>query len=310
MQVRVNVFSLLLIIMLLACISPVISQEKAPGFTLFDINGEGFSLSDYRGRVVLIDLFRLQPSCPPCINEIPHLKAVYNKYSRDEVIIMSISVSSLDTDDTLRSDFVDKYDIPWIVACGGTEIASKYSVSYVPTLVIVDAEGYVRYRHEKVTDESTLISEIDSLFVTILSPENKKYTTPFVPLNFTISKATSWICYSLDGKENVTISGNTNLTNLADGAHNVVIYFKEASGNTIYSNKIHFTIDTTTQPDADSDTGHHGPPYTLIAFIGVGVIVFLVIGIVVAGQLLGWSEPPKKRRPRERPHKRPRKRRR
>jgi len=287
MQVKASLFSLLLIITLLACINPVIGLEKAPDFTLFDIDGEEFSLSDYRGRVVLIDLFRLQPSCPPCINEIPHLKAVYNKYSRDEVIIMS-----------------------WIVACGGTEIASKYSVSYVPTLVIVDAEGYVRYRHEKVTDESTLISEIDSLFVTILSPENKKYTTPFVPLNFTISKATSWICYSLDGKENVTISGNTNLTNLADGAHNVVIYFKEASGNTIYSNKIHFTIDTTTQPDADSDTGHHGPPYTLIAFIGVGVIVFLVIGIVVAGQLLGWSEPPKKRRPRERPHKRPRKRRR
>jgi len=167
--------------MLLACINPVIGLVEAPDFTLFDINGTEFSLSDYQGNVVLIDLFRINPSCPPCIYAIPHLKGVYNRYSESDLIMMSISVSSLDTDDTLRSDFVETYDIPWIVACGGTEIASKYTVSAVPTLVIVDAEGNIRYRHEGVTEESTLISEIDSFFITILSPENKKYTAPSVP---------------------------------------------------------------------------------------------------------------------------------
>ena len=45
--------------------------------------------------------------------------------------------------------------------------------------------------------------------------------------------------------------------------------------------------------NGDSDTTQQ-PPYTLIAVIGVGVIVFLVIGIVVARQLLGWSKAPKK----------------
>jgi thiol-disulfide isomerase/thioredoxin len=164
MQVKAVPFFLLLIIMLLACINPVIGLDKAPDFTLFNINGnEIFSLSDYQGKVVLIDLFRMKPSCPPCIYEIPHLKAVYNKYSRNELIVMSISVSSLDTDDALRSDLVEEYDITWIVACGESQIASKYSVSGVPTLVIVDAEGYVRYRHEGVTGESTLTSEIDHL---------------------------------------------------------------------------------------------------------------------------------------------------
>ena len=296
MQTKAGLFSLLLVIMLLACISPVIGQEKAPDFTLVDIYGEKFSLSDYGGRVVLIDLFRLQPSCPPCIYEIPHLKGVYNKYSESDVTIMSISVSSLDTNDTLRSNFVEEYDIPWIVACGGTQMASKYSVSGVPTLVIVDAEGNMRYRHEGVTEKSKLISEIDPFFINILSPENKEYTTTSVPLNFTISKATSWICYSLDGGKNVTISENTNLTNLSDGTHNVVVYFKEASSNTIYSNAVYFSIDTTTQPD----TEQHGLPYTLIAIIGGAVVVFLVVGIVVAGQLLGWSEPAKKRRSRKR----------
>ena len=48
--------------------------------------------------------------------------------------------------------------------------------------------------------------------------------------------------------------------------------------------------------NGDSGTGQTGPPYTLIAIIGGAVIVFLIVGIVVAGQLLGWSEPAKKRR--------------
>ena len=52
--------------------------------------------------------------------------------------------------------------------------------------------------------------------------------------------------------------------------------------------------------NGDSNAGHHGPPYTLIAAIVVGIIVFLVIGIVVAGKILGWSEAPKKRHPRKR----------
>jgi peroxiredoxin len=294
-QIKPSLFSLLLIAVLVACINPVIGLE-APDFTLFDINGTEFSLSDYKGNVVLIDLFRMNPSCPPCIYAIPHLKGVHNRYSESDLTMMSISVSSLDTNDALRSDFVEEYDIPWIVACGGTEIASKYSVSAVPTLVIVDAEGNIRYRHEGVTEESKLISEIDSFFITILSPKNRKYTAPSVPLNFTISKATSWICYSLDGEKNMTINGSTNLTNLTDGTHNVVVYFKEASGNTIYSNEVYFSIDTTTQPNP----GQTGLPYTLIAIIVGAVIVFLVVGIVVAGQLLGWSEPAKKRRSRKR----------
>jgi len=160
---------LLLTSALLVGVGPVVGKTEAPDFTLTDIYGTEFSLSEYREKVVLIDLFRIQPSCPPCIYAIPHLKGVYNEYSQNDLVMMSISVSSIDTAETLRNDFVEEYDIPWIVACGGTQIASKYSVSVVPTLVIVDVEGYVGYRHEGVTEESTLTSEIDYL---LSEPQN------------------------------------------------------------------------------------------------------------------------------------------
>ena len=52
--------------------------------------------------------------------------------------------------------------------------------------------------------------------------------------------------------------------------------------------------------DGDSGTGQSGPPYTLIAIIGGVVILLVIVGIVVAGQLLGWSESPRKRRSRKR----------
>jgi len=169
MWVKASVLLLLLTSALLAGVSPVVGKTEAPDFTLTDIYGTEFSLSDYRGRVVLIDLFRIQPSCPPCIYAIPHLKGVYNKYSQNDLAMMSISVSSLDTAETIRNDFVEEYNIPWIVACGGTQMASKYSVSGVPTLVIVDAEGDIRYRHEGVTEESKLTSEIDHL---LSEPQN------------------------------------------------------------------------------------------------------------------------------------------
>lgn len=73
--------------------------------------------------------------------------------------------------------------------------------------------------------------------ITILSPANTTYSTTSVPLTFTINEPTSWIKYSLDGKANVTITGNITLTSLANGSHNVIVYANDTSGNVGKSNK-------------------------------------------------------------------------
>jgi parallel beta-helix repeat protein len=81
--------------------------------------------------------------------------------------------------------------------------------------------------------------------VTIVSPENKAYTTPSIPLTFTIDECTCWIGYSVDGELNVTSVGNTTLTSLLDGSHHVVVYANDTVGNMGASNTIYFTVDTT-----------------------------------------------------------------
>jgi peroxiredoxin len=218
MRAKIAVFFLLLTIVFALGADPVVGKEKAPNFTLVDINGEQFSLSDHLGKVVLLDFFATW--CIPCISQIEHLKGLYNDYSPDQLVILSIGVDPYrDTVQDLQS-FAQLNEMTWTVACDTDNVAYKYGVSPIPHLVIVDAEGYKRHSHIGLTAESTLRSEIDSL-----------------------------------------------LSEIRNGDSN-----------------------------GDPDTGQTEPPYTIIVAIGVIVIVFLVVGIIVARKLLGRSKPTKKRR--------------
>ncbi len=80
--------------------------------------------------------------------------------------------------------------------------------------------------------------------ISIVSPENKTYTVNNVSLTYTVSEAASWVGYSLDGQANVTIAGNTTLTGLSDGSHNLTVYANDTAGNTGASETIHFSIKT------------------------------------------------------------------
>jgi len=101
-----------------------------------------------------------------------------------------------------------------------------------------------------------------------LSLENKTYDISDVPLIFTLSEPVSQLTYSIDGKENVTISGNTTLTGLANGDHNITLYAKDENGNTGVSETIYFNVEVpfpTTMVIA---------PIALTTVIGVGLLVY------------------------------------
>jgi hypothetical protein len=61
-------------------------------------------------------------------------------------------------------------------------------------------------------------------------------------LNFTVNKPTSWTGYSLDGLENVTITGNTTLTGISSGFHNITVYALDMFGVSGASETVHFNI--------------------------------------------------------------------
>ena len=79
--------------------------------------------------------------------------------------------------------------------------------------------------------------------VQITSPEENK-TYAAVTLSFTINRATLWMGYRIDNGANVTIKAETTLSGLTEGAHNVIIYANDTSGNMGASNTVTFIIDT------------------------------------------------------------------
>jgi len=82
-----------------------------------------------------------------------------------------------------------------------------------------------------------------SPLISLASPENQEYNKTAVPLIFTVNKPTLWLGYSLDGKDNATISGNTTITDLTNGLHNVTVYARDEFENTGASETIYFTIE-------------------------------------------------------------------
>lgn len=78
--------------------------------------------------------------------------------------------------------------------------------------------------------------------ITVMSPENKAYNTTDVPLSFTTNEPVSLMSYSLDGKTNSTIYGNTTLPTLSFGSHNLTVYVNDMAGTLGASETVHFSI--------------------------------------------------------------------
>ncbi len=79
--------------------------------------------------------------------------------------------------------------------------------------------------------------------VLVASPEGRAYNSSSVPLVFSIVEASSSMCYSLNGAENVSITGNATLNGLANGAYNLTVYVTDRSGNVGASEVASFTVD-------------------------------------------------------------------
>jgi len=106
--------------------------------------------------------------------------------------------------------------------------------------------------------------------VTVITPERKSYTTTSVSLTFTVDKPTSWLGYSLDGQDNVTIIGNATIDGLTNGLHNVKVYAIDTFGNIGTSEAVSFSVAEKPFPTLPVAAA------TVIAFVVVaGVLVHL-----------------------------------
>jgi peroxiredoxin len=155
-----GILLLLGLLLLASSITAAVAQEVAPNFTLTDIDGVNFSLSTNRGKVVILDFFAIQ--CADCITEIQTLGVLHQEFG-DNVTIVSISITpTVDTVEKLQ-EFRTANNITWTVARDTEGVADNYSIQVAPTLVIIDPEGYIKYNHVGLTDQSVLQQEISGI---------------------------------------------------------------------------------------------------------------------------------------------------
>jgi hypothetical protein len=79
--------------------------------------------------------------------------------------------------------------------------------------------------------------------IVILSPENKTYGETDIKSIFTVDEPVSWMGYSLDGQDNVTITANVTLAVLLEGSHSLTFYATDLVGNTGVSETVCFDIE-------------------------------------------------------------------
>ncbi len=122
----------------------------APDFTLQTLDGESVSLSDYRGKLVMINFWASW--CPPCNSEMPDLQSYYEQHQDEDFIILGVNYQ--DTPDKVQA-FVEKYSVTFpILLDSDGRIANLFGVQGLPTSFFVDKEGNVLgYQPGPVTKE-------------------------------------------------------------------------------------------------------------------------------------------------------------
>lgn len=127
-------------------ISASAMAAEASPFSLRDINGEKVSLSDYKGKVVLMSFWATW--CGPCKEEMPHLQKLYTAKKDEGFVVLSIS-----TDDARSASKVkpwikkNQYDFPVLLDKESSVIAQYNPSKTLPYTVVVDQKGEIAKVH-------------------------------------------------------------------------------------------------------------------------------------------------------------------
>lgn len=131
---------------------PVMAGERAPDFQVTDLQGNPTSLSDHRGKVVLVNVWATW--CAPCREEMPSMERLYQEVDDEDFRILAVSVDATpgETDEQGRpgasksklAEFADEYGLTFTILHNPSgNIQGLYQTTGVPESFLVDRDGVI-----------------------------------------------------------------------------------------------------------------------------------------------------------------------
>ena len=121
---------------------------RAPGFSIPTLNGNSLDLSNYRGKVIMINFWATW--CGPCRVEMPSMEDLYSKYGGKNFEILAVNGGE---DRNLVQPFIKNLNLTFPVLLDEQfEVHNKYQVTAIPSTFLVDKSGVITHRFFGFTD--------------------------------------------------------------------------------------------------------------------------------------------------------------
>jgi cytochrome c biogenesis protein CcmG/thiol:disulfide interchange protein DsbE len=135
------------------------SRKAVPAFSLDDSKGTTIKLSNYRGRVVLLDFWATW--CEGCKVEIPWYVEFQKKYKDSGLSVVGVSVD----DDGWKSvkPFLQAKQVNYPVVIGDWDLAGRFGITSLPVTLLIDRNGRVADLHVGMVDKDAFDREIQIL---------------------------------------------------------------------------------------------------------------------------------------------------
>jgi cytochrome c biogenesis protein CcmG/thiol:disulfide interchange protein DsbE len=144
-----------------ATASLVGAGKTAPDFALKSVDGKIVKLSDFKGKVVIIDFWATW--CPPCRKGIPDLVDLKKEFGKKGLEVIGVSVDDQRTIEQVPS-FVKDKNINYPVVYGDSKVSQNYGgIESIPTSVIVDKAGNIVAQYTGLQPKETYVAQLKKL---------------------------------------------------------------------------------------------------------------------------------------------------